>query len=268
MRYGQAFNALFTQAVHPLPQAFRVLGIEAGKRQGRQAPGIAENHIAVQVAARIRGRGVLEGGKGGEAARIVGIVRGVDTIQPGDLADRCHQVGVDAAFQQAIQYRRQKVAESFAAFRQAEFGHVVRRIDIVQRFAQRVAGKFAVGVGSFLYHAEQHGVVGYRIEIHRLLQLYCVAARVVDRLPPGIAVGVCWRGGGAEHIGIERVRCMHVQVAEVGVTLRVGRWAQVEDLGVGGEQGVLAARSSRDPHRLVGLHTAGGLIAAGPECQR
>ena len=46
----QTFDALISQRIHPVPETLRVLGIQPGKRHGRQFVGAAKYDVTVQVA--------------------------------------------------------------------------------------------------------------------------------------------------------------------------------------------------------------------------
>ena len=54
MGNGKTFDTLLSQGVHPIPESFRILRIEARKRNRRQFICAAKENIAVQVAHIIR----------------------------------------------------------------------------------------------------------------------------------------------------------------------------------------------------------------------
>ncbi len=83
----QAFNALPTQRIHPIPEPLRVLGIQTGKRHSGQLVRPAEHHVTVQVADIIGGRGVLVGHKGREMTGIVVLLSRIDNVRPGPPGD-------------------------------------------------------------------------------------------------------------------------------------------------------------------------------------
>ena len=82
VRYGQGFNALRANGVHPVPKAFGVLAVETRKRHHGQFIRIAENDVAMQVAALIGGRCVLVCSKGCELAGLVVSVGGGNGVRP------------------------------------------------------------------------------------------------------------------------------------------------------------------------------------------
>ena len=219
----------------------------------------------MQVAALVRGRGVLEGGEGGELAGSVGVIGGAHAVAPGGLADIFHQDAVDAAVEQAVQHSRKEGGEGLAPGRQAGFGHVIRVVDALDGFGDVVAGEVAVGIARLLDQAQQHGVIGHRVEIQRPLQLHRVAAGVVHGLTLGIPVGVVGGVGGAEHIGVEGVGGVHVQVAEVGVALGVWGGPELDDLAVHRQQLVGWPGGAGDAHLVVALHIVQGFIRAGAQ---
>ena len=64
-------------------------------------------------------------------------------------------------------------------------------------------------------------MIGNRVKIQRLCQLYFKATGVLDRLALGVAIGIGRRGGCTKSRGVKGERCMHVQVAKVGIAIRV-----------------------------------------------
>ena len=123
----------------------------------------------------------------------------------------------------------------------------------MERSGYLVAGEFAAGIGSGLDQPEEHGVVGHRVKVQRLAQLHLESAGVGQGLTLGIAVGVVRGIGDAEYIGIEGVGRVYMQVAKVGIALRVGPGPQFQNLAIGGQRCIAIPGSTSQAHRLVGL---------------
>ena len=66
-------------------------------------------------------------------------------------------------------------------------------------------------------------MIGNGVKIQRRTQLNLIPTGVSDCLTFGIAIGIVGCGRGAKVIGIKGVLSVHVQVAEVGIAVRVGR---------------------------------------------
>ena len=79
----QTFDALISQRIHPVPETLRVLGIQPGKRYGRQFICAAEHDVAMQVTHIVGGRGVLVGHKGREMPGVVVLLSRIDDVRPG-----------------------------------------------------------------------------------------------------------------------------------------------------------------------------------------
>ena len=70
---------------------------------------------------------------------------------------------------------------------------------------------------------EPFGVVGHRGEVERSAQLLGGAPEEGHRLAARELVGIAGREPVAEHVAVDRVRSMDVEVAEIGVALRIAR---------------------------------------------
>jgi len=101
VRNGKALDPLRAQAVHPVPQAFGVLRMEAREGLGGQLVAAAEDHVAMQIAAVVaRGR-VFVCGECRELTRVVELLGGVDDVAPGRLRDGRRQISINAAIEHA-----------------------------------------------------------------------------------------------------------------------------------------------------------------------
>jgi len=86
-----------------------------------------------------------------------------------------------------------------------------------------MTGNGRLGVGEAELQTHVLGMVGDREEVERSVhQLHGAATHVVDGLALGKPVGIIGRGANIERKGIEGPRRVHVEVAEVGVSKRVG----------------------------------------------
>jgi hypothetical protein len=133
---------------------------------------------------------------------------------------------------------------------EAEQAPVVRRVQVVERLGDGELRELGRGVGRGLGDAEKHRVIGHGIEVERLPELDLEAGRMLDRLTPGVAIGVVGRGERAEREGVEGVRGVHVQVAEERPPIGARRRSTPgERLGLR-----LEHRSTPEPsHQLAGF---------------
>ena len=79
-------------------------------------------------------------------------------------------------------------------------------------------------------------MIRYRVEIQWLCQLYFKAPGVRDRFALSIAVGVRRCGGGAKSRCIERQCRMYMQIAEVGIAIRIELKAITVSIWQGGNE--------------------------------
>ena len=196
VRDRQRLDALVTQAIHPAPKVLGIRRIESAEG----LPGCCaapEDHVPVQVAAVSRG-GVLVADKGRQGARPVVAFRGGDDLLP----RRSDDFGI------RVQGNELLGARQVASSRLDR-----RRVDVALDFGivrQRVAG-----VGEGAQDPEVRRVVRHCVEVEGPVELDLVARGMPDRLPGSEAVRVVGCRPRGEREGIERVRGVHVQVAEV-----------------------------------------------------
>ena len=181
-----AAAGLLLVGAHPFPQLARdcrCRGRRHGKRLdlARLVAVVAEDDIAVQVvAAGVRGPLVAD--EGGEAARLVVLLRGGDRLLPGA----------------AIGARAGKIHEVLGE-RPVREGHddLDRRVcalaglDHVIPFAAGRVGE-QLGLAGEQIRKEPHvvGVIGHHQEVERTRELYRLARRGYDLLAAGKAVSV------------------------------------------------------------------------------
>ena len=195
--------------------------MKTGKRYRRQALGAPEYHVPVQVTHLISGRGVFVGGKGGELPRLVKLIRRVNAVRPGRPGDGLQLLLVQRAIHQICEHRGQEGGKNPGALEEAEGSVVVWSVEVMQGLGNLGAGEIRIGVGRLLQQSHEHGVIGDRIKIQGLAQLDLVTRRMVYGFTPGISVGVIGGGNGAECVGVEGVARMHMQIAKIGVAIRV-----------------------------------------------
>ena len=68
-------------------------------------------------------------------------------------------------------------------------------------------------------------MVGHSIKIKGLSQLHLKPAGMANSLALRIAIGIMRCRSGAKSGGIKGERCVHVQIAKIGIALGVWRWA-------------------------------------------
>ena len=79
----QTFDALVSQRIHPVPETLRVLGVQSGKRHGRQFVGAAKYDVTVQIADIVSRGGVFVGHKGREVTGVIVLLSRIDDVRPG-----------------------------------------------------------------------------------------------------------------------------------------------------------------------------------------
>ncbi len=230
VRDGETLDALRAQLVHPVPQTFGILRVEARERDGGQALTVLEDDVAVQVAAIVGRRSVFVGDEGGEMAGVVELLGGVDDVAPRGLGDPGSLFAIDGAVAEACDGLGDEVGESLQPPSDTSEAHVAGAIEVAHRCRGGELGELGGDVAGLGREAEEHRMVGDRIEVERFAQLNVESRRMADRLSPGVAVGVVGRRSRPERIGIERVGRVNVKVAEVGVPLRVPPRPELDEL--------------------------------------
>ena len=211
MRNGQRFDAGVAVAVHPRPQLFRIERIEAAERHLRHRAA-AVDHVAVQVLV-LGAAGELVADEGGEDARLVVALGGVDGLAPG----RAKHIGIG---------RHVALTEGVRAYLALGLSPGRPRQRPGRDSVHELGGRVARGRLRWIDHRRQHaqeaGVVGDRVEIQRRIELDLEAGRMGQRLALRVAVGVVGRGPGAVEEGVVREVGVRVEVAEVGIAQGVG----------------------------------------------
>ena len=188
VRNGQRVHALAAQVVKPVPEVFRVRGVQAAERDVR-CVGAGEDDVAVQVLEFGAGRGVLVADERGELAGLVVALGGLDDLAPG----ASHHVQVEQIVGLLLlgaADERQNGLKGLA--------DLLGRLGVAQ-----VGGNLMLAcLGGLVKHLRQHaqvgGVVGHRLEVQGFVHLHFETFRVGQRTALGEGVGVIGSGPGAE----------------------------------------------------------------------
>ena len=188
-----------------VPDPHRVLGHR----------GAAEDHVAMEHAAVDQGRRVLEADERGELAGLVELLGDLLDLLPRALR---RLLAVDALPVADLEARRRALRQPDE--RLTEDLHVA----VADAFAERRRVlRVPLLVDAEREDLETFGVIGDRREVERGAQLLTGAAVQRDGLAARELVGVTGREPVAEDVAVDRIRGVHVEVAEVGVTLGVAR---------------------------------------------
>ena len=196
-----------------------------GQRRDRRR---AEDHVAVEVVRGLHALGPLVADEAREAARGSLVVRGVGRLlhlAPRPATRRDAVASVLAAEREAR--RTARVHEEECEARPAAVDHAHGRV--VARRAGRVAQ---------IHLAEQLGVIRDGSEVERPLELHGaprLAARGERLEPERLTARECVRLARARactlRARVERIACVHVQIAEPRPAQRVARSARLALLG-------------------------------------
>ena len=168
----QAFDALFAQVVHPLPESFGILGVEAGEGDRRNPIAALEDHVAVEVAHVVTRRGVLVGDEGRETPGIVVPLGGVDRVLPGSSGDVENGFALDGlVLDDGQQEPGEECPKGADATRDPGDPHVVRIVDAVQGLGDVQLREGGRDVPRLRRDAEKHRGIRHCVEIKGLLQL-------------------------------------------------------------------------------------------------
>ena len=205
-----------------------------------------EDHVAVHHAARaLRGVGrVLEGDEGRELARLVVLLGGLFLAAPG-ARDRS-DTGFAVFAAQAHEALGRDPGDSSE--------DVLEGLDVVRPDALAYLAPIArqLVVGAQLVLAQGFGVIRHRGEVEQRHdaplapdgQVHLRSSRELVRRERVVVLV-------AEDVGVERIRGMKVQLAEIGLSLRGRADALAERGGGEGQREGQAEKSAPCPHRIL-----------------
>ena len=212
MREGEhaAAGFLFV-GVHPFPE---VHGIGAAERRGAGhgldlagAVGVvAEDDVAMEVVALVE-RGPLVADEGGEAARLVVVLGGVDGLLPRAAIGAACRGHTSSAFGKLA---LRKMADDL----ERGLGALARLDHVIPLAARRVGEDLGLARDEVGEEAHVVRVIRDDEEIERARELRGLAARGHDLLAAREAIGVARSQAAAERAGIHREAGVQVRVAE------------------------------------------------------
>ena len=171
VRDGEQRRALGALILHPLPQDFRIVGVQRRQDHVRQVLRVAEDDDAVQVAL-LRIRRPFEAGEGGERAGDVVRLRRLDDLGPDRPRQRrIAQLRVPLAVAHVAQDAGERLQPHVGVGR----GHALGDLRLADR---------AVGVRHLVEDAHVLGMVGHHVEVQGDRDLHVRPAAAGDRPCP------------------------------------------------------------------------------------